>query len=92
MAGSPLPGGQTTPPNINQLAAQGIQGAGMGSAVGMGYTPQQVSTVGQSARVTPQTLASTNLDTYMNPYTDAVIKQNEADILRGAQRGINEVS
>lgn len=92
MAGSPLPGGQTTPPNINQLAAQGIQGAGMGSAVGMGYTPQQVSTVGQSARVTPQTLASTNLDTYMNPYTDAVIKQNEADILRGAQIGLNELS
>lgn len=92
MAGSPLPGGQTTPPNINQLAAQGIQGAGMGSAVGMGYTPQQVSTVGSSARVTPQTLASTNLDTYMNPYTDAVIKQNEADILRGAQIGLNELS
>lgn len=92
MAGSPLPGGQTTPPNINQLAAQGIQGAGMGSAVGMGYTPQQVSTVGQSARVTPQTLASTNLDTYMNPYTDAVIKQNEADILRGAKIGLNELS
>lgn len=92
MAGSPLPGGQTAPPNINSLAAQGIQGAGMGTAMGMGYRPQQVSTVGQSATVTPQTLASTNLDPYMNPYTDAVIKQNEADILRGAQIGLNELS
>ena len=92
MAGSPLPGGQTAPPNINSLAAQGIQGAGMGTAMGMGYRPQQVSTVGQSATVTPQTLASTNLDTYMNPYTDAVIKQNESDILRGAQIGLNELS
>ena len=92
MAGSPLPGGQTAPPNINSLAAQGIQGAGMGTAVGMGYTPQQVSTVGSSASVTPQTLASTNLNPYMNPYTDSVIKQNEADILRGAKIGLNELS
>ena len=92
MARSPLQGGQTTPPNINSLAAQGIQGAGMGTAVGMGYKPQQVSTVGQSATVTPQTLASANLNPYMNPYTDSVIKQNEADILRGAQIGLNELS
>lgn len=92
MAGSPLPGGQTAPPNINQLAAQGIQGAGMGSAMGMGYTPQQVNVVGDSARVTPQTLAGTDLNPYMNPYTDAVIKANEADIMRGAQIGLNELS
>jgi len=92
MAGSPLPGGQTAPPNINSLAAQGIQSAGMGTAMGMGYTPQQVSTVGSSATVTPQTLASTNLNPYMNPYTDSVIKQNEADILRGAKIGLNELS
>ena len=38
MAGQ-APGGQTTPPNINSLAAQGIQGAGMGSAAGVGYAP-----------------------------------------------------
>ena len=83
MAGSPLPGGQTAPPNINSLAAQGIQGAGMGTATGMGYTPLSV---------TPNQLATTNLAPYMNPYTDAVIKQNEADILRGAQIGLNELS
>ena len=34
MANQGLPGGQTTPPNINSLAAQGIQGAGLGSAAG----------------------------------------------------------
>ncbi len=87
-------GGATAPPpmNINSLAAQGIQSAGMGTAMGMGYTPQQVSTVGSSATVTPQTLASTNLNPYMNPYTDSVIKQNEADILRGAKIGLNELS
>ncbi len=92
MAGSPLPGGQTAPPNINQLAAQGIQGAGMGSAMGMGYTPQQVNVAGDSARVTPQTLAGTDLNPYMNPYTDAVVQANEADIMRGAQIGLNELS
>ena len=42
MANQGLPGGQTAPPNINSLAAQGIQGAGMGTALGMGYTPSQV--------------------------------------------------
>lgn len=91
MANQGLPGGQTTPPNINSLAAQGIQGAGMGTAMGMGYTPERVSTVGQSATVTPQTLASTNMQPYMNPYEDAVVKANEADILRGAQMGMNNL-
>lgn len=91
MANQGLPGGQTTPPNINSLAAQGIQGAGMGTAMGMGYTPERVSTVGQSATVTPQTLAGTNMQPYMNPYEDAVVKANEADILRGAQMGMNNL-
>ena len=91
MIPSPMPM-PSAPMNINTMAAQGIKAAGLGTAMGMGYRPQQVSTVGQSATVTPQTLASTNLDTYMNPYTDAVIKQNESDILRGAQIGLNELS
>ena len=131
MAGSPLPGGQTTPPNINSLAAQGIQGAGMGTANALRYSPQQVSVAGNSAtvnpnyvtgsnvnamnvtgsnvnpmaisgqnvtgsnvantNVTPQTLASTSLTPYMNPYNDAVIKANEADILRGANLGLGSL-
>jgi hypothetical protein len=91
MANQGLPGGQTTPPNINSLAAQGIQGAGMGTAMGMGYQPQQVGVAGNSATVTPQTLAGTNMQPYMNPYDDAVVKANEADILRGAQMGMNNL-
>ena len=89
MANQGLPGGQTQ--NINQLAAQGIKGAGMGTAMGMGYTPSQVDVAGQSATVTPQTLSGTDMSAYMNPYDDAVVQANEADILRGAQMGMNNL-
>ena len=82
MAGQGLPGGQKTPPNINSLAAQGIQGAGMGTAKGLGYNPLSVNA---------NQLSSTNLNPYMNPYTDQVIKANEADILRGAQMGLDHL-
>ena len=76
MAGAPQGG----TPNVNQAAAQGVYGAGLGSAAGMGYTPQQVQ-AGQ--------LSSTDIGQYMNPYTEQVIKANEADILRGAQMGLD---
>ncbi len=109
MANQGLPGGQTTPPNINSLAAQGIQGAGMGTAAGMAYNPSQVGVAGTSAsvtptnvagtnvtgtnvtgtNVTPQSLANTNLSAYTNPFDNAVVKANEADILRGANMGLN---
>lgn len=69
-------------PNVNQAAAQGVYGAGLGAAAGMGYTPQQVQ-AGQ--------LATTNLSPYMNPYTEQVIRANEADILRGAQMGLGSL-
>ena len=82
MAGQGLPGGQKTPPNINSLAAQGIQGAGMGSAQGMGYKPLSVNA---------NQLSTTSLTPYMNKYTDDVIKANETDILRGAQLGLNDL-
>jgi len=82
MAGGPQPGGIATNPNINQMAAQGIKGAGIGTAQGMGYTPTSVAS-GQ--------LASTSMTPYMNPYTTDVIKANEADILRGGQLGLNEL-
>lgn len=69
------PGGQTQ--NINQAAAQGIQAAGAGTAqLGMQATPQ---------------LATTSMTPYMNPYTQEVIQANEADIMRGAQMGMNEL-
>lgn len=74
MAGA-APGG--TPANVNQMAAQGIQAAGTGTAaLGMQATPQ---------------LATTSMTPYMNPYTTDVIKANEADIMRGATMGLNEL-
>ena len=80
MAGQALPGGQTTPPNINSLAAQGIQGAGMGSAQGMGYQPLSVGALNQ-----------TQLAPYMNPYTTEVIDAQQADLLRGANMGLDQL-
>ena len=79
MAGQ-APGGQTTPPNINSLAAQGIQGAGMGTAQGMGYTPLATGALTQA-----------QLDPYMNPYTTSVIDAQQADVLRGANIGLDQL-
>jgi len=95
MAGQ-APGGQTTPPNINSLAAQGIQGAGLGSASGMGYTPlavgaTNVTPMGLSPTVTAGQLSNTNLAPYMNPYTTEVIDAQQADILRGANIGLDQL-
>ena len=83
MAGGPQAGGIAQNPNINQMAAQGIKGAGIGTAQGMGYNPSAVS-AGQ--------LATTSMTPYMNPYTTDVIKANEADILRGGSIGLNELN
>ena len=81
MAGqAQVPGGQTTPPNINSLAAQGIQGAGMGTAQGMAYTPLSVGAPTQA-----------QLDPYMNPYTTSVIDAQQADVLRGANLGLDQL-
>ena len=118
MAGQ-APGGQTTPPNINSLAAQGIQGAGLGSAAGIGYSPLAVgatnvspsqfnvtgtnvtpTNVGYSnvtgTNVTPTNitagqLGTTNLNPYLNPYTTNVIDAQQADILRGANIGLDQL-
>lgn len=77
MAGAPQGGGQTVTPNVNQAAAQGIYGAGLGTAQGMTFDPG--------------TLAQTDINQYQNPFTEQVIRANEADILRGAQMGLNEI-
>ncbi len=82
MANQGLPGGQVAPPNINSLAAQGIQGAGMGTAQGIGYKPLSVNA---------NQLSNTSLTPYMNQYTNDVVKANEADILRGAQIGLDHL-
>ena len=70
------------PANINTMAAQGIKAAGMGTVAGMGYQPLSV---------TANQLGTTNLTPYMNPYDDAVVKANEADILRGANIGMGQL-
>jgi|10_taG_2_1085330.scaffolds.fasta_scaffold00946_4 hypothetical protein len=113
MAGQ-APGGQTTPPNINSLAAQGIQGAGLGSAAGIGYSPLAVGATNVSpsqfnvtgtnvtptnvtgTNVTPTNitagqLGTTNLNPYLNPYTTNVIDAQQADILRGANIGLDQL-
>jgi hypothetical protein len=85
--GSPNPAAPYNTPaapssNIFSAAQQGITGAGAGAAAEMGYQPGMVQ-AGQ--------LATTSMTPYMNPYTEQVIKANEADILRGAQMGLNEL-
>ena len=86
--------------NVNTMAAQGLQGAGAGTVAGMGYAPgsvtvgsttPNVNVSGTAPSVTANQLASTNMSSYMNPYTTNVIKANEADILRGGQLGLNEL-
>jgi len=97
MAGGPVPGGQTAPPNINSMAAQGIQGAGMGTVAGGLYNPMSTSasanspninSMGLSPTVQAGQLSNTSLSPYMNPYTQQVIDANQADILRGANIGL----
>ena len=65
-------------PNINQAAAQGIYGSGLTTAGELGYQPGQIGTI-----------AGSNIAQYQNPYTEQVIQATEADILRGAQMGLN---
>ena len=77
----PMPTVSQTP-NINTMAAQGIKAAGMGTVAGMGYQPLSV---------TANQLGTTDFTPYMNPYDDAVVKANEADILRGANIGMGQL-
>jgi hypothetical protein len=72
MAGQ-APGGQKTPPNINSLAAQGIQGAGLGAAAGMAYTPSQVGVAGSSATVNPNQVAGSSVNPALNNVTGSNI-------------------
>ena len=76
MAGAPQAGGQEVTPNINQAAAQGIMGAGMGTAQGMAFDPG--------------TLAQTDLSQYQNPYTQQVIDTTMADLERQRQIQANQ--
>ena len=84
--------------NVNTAAAQGLQGAAIGTGNAMGYTPgninvgsttPNVTASGTAPQVTAGQLANTNMAQYMNPYTNQVIKANESDIMRGATQGMN---
>lgn len=95
MAGA-APGGMTA--NPMQQASMAQQGALAGTAANMMYAPGQVQTSfntpmvgtgGTTPMVQAGQLASTDIGQYQNPYTQQVIEANEADILRGAQQGIN---
>ena len=91
MAGQ-LPGGQKTPPNINSLAAQGIQGAGMGAAAGMAYTPSQVGVAGTSATVNPNQVAGSNVNPALNNVTGSnVVGSNIAAQQVGQQNASPQV-
>jgi hypothetical protein len=97
--------GAQQPANINTLAAEGIKAAGYATGQGLDFTPSDVSADNIYANtvapgtvtsgsytpgmVTPNQLATTGLDPYMNPYTQQVIEANEADILRGADMGLD---
>lgn len=75
MAGASPMGG--VPANPMQQAAGAQQGALMGTAAA------GTTNIG--------TLAGSNIGQYQNPYTEQVIRANEADILRGARMGINDL-
>jgi len=66
-----------------QVAAERAKAQGYGAerVAGVGPITEQSVVAGQ--------LGTTSLDPYMNKYTEDVIKANEADILRGAEMGIN---
>ena len=84
--------------SITTAVPQALQGAAMGTTAGMGYNPMQIQAAlaGQVGPIEAQNvqagqLASTNLNPYLNPYTEQVIRANEADILRGAQMGLGQL-
>lgn len=84
--------------SLTTAVPQALGGAALGTAAGLGYNPMQVQAAqtGQVSPISAQNvyagqLAATNLNPYMNPYTEQVIRANEADILRGAQMGLNQL-
>lgn len=59
------------------------------NVVGSNMMAQQVGQQNASPQVMAERLANTNMTQYMNPYTDEVIKANEADIMRSTNMGLN---
>lgn len=102
MAGMYRPGQVQTQFNAPMVGTSGavpmVGTGGTTPSVGtsFGYSPvsggaaaQQVSTGGTTPSVKAGSLIGSDIAAYQNPYTEQVIRANEADILRGAQMGIN---
>jgi hypothetical protein len=72
---------------VGNVAKGGLIG-GVNKSTRIGNPGQsgRVGGVNQSGQVQAGQLSGTNFDPYMNPYTDAVIKSTEGDILRGGQK------
>ena len=62
-----------------------------GTVAASTVNPDMLGTPGTSSTVNPNQLATTGLDPYMNPYTQEVIDANQADILRGANIGLDQL-
>ena len=68
--------------------------AGAGAGGNIANPMQQASLAQQGAlagTVGAGTIAGTNLQQYQNPYTTDVINATQADVLRGASMGLNEL-
>lgn len=76
-------GGAGGQPSVYQQAAGGQSAAMAGTAMGMGYNPQQVQ-AGQ--------LANTDLSAYYNPFENQVVQQSLQDIGQYAQQQGNQLA
>ena len=71
-----------TGPNVGQTSANTYNTAVGATAMGMGFTPNQV---------TPNTVAGTNMAQYQNPFQQQVIDASMADMNRANQMALNNV-
>ena len=71
-----------TGPNVGQTSANTYNTAVGATALGMGFTPNQV---------TPNTVAGTNMTPYQNPFQQQVIDASMADMNRANQMALNNV-
>ena len=72
-----MAGGGNPQNSVYQNASTGLNAAQAGTGAGMMYRPQQ--------------LGQTNLQPYMNPYTDSVVNNTVGQIDRMRQMGLNDV-
>lgn len=87
--------------NTGMTQGGNMQGMNQQTQIGIGGSPvdpmqqasmaQQAALAGTAAAGTTNigTIAGSDISQYQNPFTEQVIRANEADILRGAQMGIN---